>query len=79
MMGEPVHGSAPDIMGKGKANPIAAIRSAGLLLEHLGYRDEAHRLNLAVNSALSKGICTADLGGESSTAQVTDAIIQELE
>lgn len=45
MVGEPVHGSAPDIAGKGIANPIASIRSSAMLLEHLGYAKEAEAIN----------------------------------
>ena len=79
VMGEPVHGSAPDIAGKGIANPIASIRSSALLLEHLGYMQEASRIYSAVDAVLLENkIMTPDLGGKSTTSQVTNAIIKLL-
>ncbi|ORX47797.1 Isocitrate/isopropylmalate dehydrogenase [Hesseltinella vesiculosa] len=79
VMGEPVHGSAPDIAGKGIANPIAAIRSAALLLEHLGHPEHASKLYDAVNAVLADGqTLTPDLGGISTTDQVVDAILKKL-
>ncbi|KAL1924719.1 uncharacterized protein VTP21DRAFT_4373 [Calcarisporiella thermophila] len=79
VMGEPVHGSAPDIAGQNKANPVAAIRSAGLLLEHLGYHAEARRIYNAVDSTLREGkVLTPDLGGSATTDQATDAICMKL-
>ncbi|KAG0241272.1 homoisocitrate dehydrogenase [Actinomortierella wolfii] len=79
VVGEPVHGSAPDIAGQQKANPIAAIRSAGLLLEHMGYASDAARIYQAVDSVLREGtIKTPDLGGKNTTQEVTDAICKRL-
>ncbi len=79
VMGEPVHGSAPDIAGKGIANPIAAIRSAGMLLEYLGFLSEASKVYHAVDTVLNQGkLVTPDLGGTATTAQVTEAIISQL-
>ncbi|TFY78637.1 hypothetical protein EWM64_g5375 [Hericium alpestre] len=79
VMGEPVHGSAPDIEGKGIANPIAAIRSAALMLRHLGYEKGADRVDNAVNSVLREGqFATPDLGGKSTTAEVLDAILKRI-
>lgn len=78
MIGEPVHGSAPDIAGKGIANPVAAIRSAGLLMEHLKLSTEASRIYQAVDQVLASGIVTPDLGGKATTDQVTEAIIGKL-
>ena len=80
VMGEPVHGSAPDIQGKGIANPIAAIRSAALLLEHLGLTLEATKIHNAVDSVLlqPKEFLTPDLGGKGTTDAVTQAIINKL-
>jgi len=75
---EPVHGSAPDIAGRGLANPIGAILSAGLLLEHLGDGESAGRVAAAVAETVAAGIVTADLGGDANTRQVTDAICQRL-
>ncbi|KAI8898923.1 putative homoisocitrate dehydrogenase [Globomyces pollinis-pini] len=79
VLGEPVHGSAPDIAGKGIANPIAAIRSAAMMLEHLGYINESDRIKIAVDKVLIDGTTlTPDLGGKSTTQSVTDAIISKL-
>ncbi|KAI9184032.1 homoisocitrate dehydrogenase [Blastocladiella emersonii ATCC 22665] len=78
VMGEPVHGSAPDIAGRGIANPIAAIRSAALLLEYLGHPLAAARIYGAVACALAQGVGTKDIGGSNSTAEVTDAVIASL-
>ncbi|KAF9162655.1 homoisocitrate dehydrogenase [Actinomortierella ambigua] len=79
VVGEPVHGSAPDIAGQQKANPVAAIRSAGLLLEHMGYAADAARIYQAVDGVLSEGLIkTPDLGGKSTTQEVTDAICKRL-
>jgi homoisocitrate dehydrogenase len=75
---EPVHGSAPDIAGRGIANPIGAMLSAALLLEWLGFADEAKRLDSAVRSSVVSGICTPDLGGDATTAQVAAAVWAEL-
>ncbi|KEP52579.1 homoisocitrate dehydrogenase [Rhizoctonia solani 123E] len=78
-MGEPVHGSAPDIAGKGIANPIAAIRSAAMLLSHLGHHAPAQRINNAVDEVLREGqFLTPDLGGKSTTAEVTNAILKKI-
>jgi tartrate dehydrogenase/decarboxylase/D-malate dehydrogenase len=72
---EPVHGSAPDIAGQGKANPIGAIWSAALMLRHLGEGELAGRLEAAIAGVTAKGDClTVDLGGTASTGEVGDAI-----
>ena len=74
-----VHGSAPDIEGKGIANPIASIRSAALLLSHLGYTDAAARIDTAVDSVLREGkYRTPDLHGKSTTEEVTNAVLKAL-
>ncbi|WWC96195.1 hypothetical protein V866_003062 [Kwoniella sp. B9012] len=79
VMGEPVHGSAPDIEGQNIANPIASIRSAALLLSSLGYVEPASRINAAVDAVLTEGqYLTPDLGGKSSTTDVTEAILKRL-
>ena len=75
---EPVHGSAPDIAGRGLANPVGAILSAALLLEHLGDGESAGRVAAAVAETFAAGIVTADLGGTANTREVTDAICQRL-
>jgi 3-isopropylmalate dehydrogenase len=75
---EPVHGTAPDIAGEGVANPSAAILSAAMLLDHLGYGDEADAVRDAVESVLESGPRTPDLGGDAGTDAVTDAVIDRL-
>ncbi len=67
---EPVHGSAPDMAGEGIANPMGAIRSVALLLEHFGWSEESATVETAVRRAFSEGVTTPDLGGSSSTADV---------
>lgn len=75
VVGEPVHGSAPDIAGKNIANPIAAIRSAAMLLDRTGYATAALAIYQAVDKALADGqFKTPDLGGKSTTTEVTDAV-----
>jgi tartrate dehydrogenase/decarboxylase/D-malate dehydrogenase len=73
---EPVHGSAPDIAGRGIANPIGAIWSAALLLESLGEHDAGARLLRAVESVCRNGPRTGDVGGSASTSEVGDAVAQ---
>jgi tartrate dehydrogenase/decarboxylase/D-malate dehydrogenase len=76
---EPVHGSAPDIAGKGIANPLAAILSAAALLEHLGESAASAAVERAVRAVLAAGkVRTPDLGGASSTTQVQDAVLAAL-
>ncbi|KIJ56522.1 hypothetical protein M422DRAFT_40145 [Sphaerobolus stellatus SS14] len=79
VMGEPVHGSAPDIAGQNKANPLAAIRSAALMLRYLGYPDGADRIDTAVNTVLQRGdVLTPDLGGRSTTQEVVDEVLKRI-
>lgn len=74
-----VHGSAPDIEGQGIANPLAAIRSAALMLRHLRYQDAANRIDSAVNGVIREGqTLTPDLGGTSKTDEVVDAVLRRL-
>ncbi len=76
---EPIHGSAPDIAGQGKANPCAAILSAAMLLRHsLDNEAAAQRIEAAVAKALSGGIRTPDMGGSHSTSQMGDAVLAAL-
>ncbi len=76
---EPVHGSAPDIAGKGIANPMAAILSAKMMLNYLGETKWAERIENAVVTVLREGKClTPDLGGTSTSHEVTEAIIDAL-
>jgi tartrate dehydrogenase/decarboxylase / D-malate dehydrogenase len=76
---EPVHGSAPDIAGKGIANPVAAVLSAAMMLEWLGEADGARMIRAAVDRALADGNLTPDVGGTLSTNQMTQAIVNRLE
>ena len=76
---EPVHGSAPDIAGKGLANPLAAILSFGMALRwSLGRPDLDDRLNAAVKAALDTGVRTGDLGGKHGTKEMGDAVLKAL-
>ncbi|HHW92939.1 MAG TPA: NAD-dependent isocitrate dehydrogenase [Clostridiaceae bacterium] len=76
---EAVHGTAPDIAGKNLANPTALILSAAMMLEYMGYQDESKRLNNAIYRALQhKEKCTKDLGGNASTTEFTNYIIENL-
>jgi tartrate dehydrogenase/decarboxylase/D-malate dehydrogenase len=78
-MFEPVHGSAPDIAGKGVVNPLATILSAAMMLDHLGAADAARQVERAVADVLAGGrVRTPDLGGKSSTVEVTDAVLEKL-
>ncbi|HWX88517.1 MAG TPA: 3-isopropylmalate dehydrogenase [Solirubrobacteraceae bacterium] len=76
---EPVHGSAPDIAGRGIANPLAMFLSAALMLRHgLGLESEAAAVESAVERALQDGLRTPDLGGEAGTGQATRAVLEQL-
>jgi tartrate dehydrogenase/decarboxylase/D-malate dehydrogenase len=78
-MFEPTHGSAPDIAGKGVANPMAQILTAGIMMKHLGENESAEILENSVKKVLELGeSLTPDLGGSSSTSEVTRAIISNL-
>jgi homoisocitrate dehydrogenase len=74
-----VHGSAPDIAGQGIANPLASMRSAALMLRHLGYSAGAERIDNAVDEVIRKGdILTPDLGGKSKTSDVVDEVLKRI-
>ena len=76
---EPIHGSAPDIAGKGLANPMATILSAAMLLRHsFGAEAPAARIEAAVAKALADGIRGGDLGGSHSTSEIGDAVLARL-
>ncbi len=75
---EPVHGSAPDIAGQGIANPIATILAAALLLRHLGEARVADAIDAAAFACLAHGPHTPDLGGASTTAEVSERVIEEV-
>lgn len=77
-MFEPVHGSAPDIAGRGIANPLAAILSAAMMLDHLELPESAQRIRDAVERALAEGCKTADLGGSLSTVQMGAEVVKRL-
>jgi tartrate dehydrogenase/decarboxylase / D-malate dehydrogenase len=78
-MFEPVHGSAPDIAGQGIANPLGAVWSAALMLEHLGHPEAAAEIDAAIVDLLAHSdVRTADLGGSASTAAVTEALLSRL-
>jgi tartrate dehydrogenase/decarboxylase / D-malate dehydrogenase len=77
-MFEPVHGSAPDIAGQGVANPIGAILSGALMLDHLGLPDEAKRVQLAVEATTAAGTLPRELGGSATTDQITAKILHFL-
>jgi tartrate dehydrogenase/decarboxylase/D-malate dehydrogenase len=78
-MFEPVHGSAPDIAGKGIANPLGQLWSAAMMLDHLGESASAVALLSAIESMLADGSAlTADLGGSASTAEATDAVLAHI-
>jgi tartrate dehydrogenase/decarboxylase/D-malate dehydrogenase len=73
---EPVHGSAPDIAGKGIANPLAAILSVGMLLDHLGLDKSAAAVRAAVAAVLKTGkVRTPDLGGTAKTSEMAEAVL----
>jgi isocitrate/isopropylmalate dehydrogenase len=73
-----VHGSAPDIAGRGIANPAGAIWSASLMLEHLGEREAAQALMRALEHACRSGLRTPDVGGSATTAEAGDAVAERV-
>jgi 3-isopropylmalate dehydrogenase len=76
---EPIHGSAPDIAGQGKANPLATILSAAMMLRYsLGQAEAADRIEAAVANALAGGARSPDLGGSMSTSEMGDAVLAAL-
>jgi 3-isopropylmalate dehydrogenase len=81
-MYEPIHGSAPDIAGKGIANPFGTILSAAMLLRHsLGLENEAQLVEKSVSDAISQGIRTADIashGKPSTTREAGDAVVRRI-
>jgi len=77
-MFEAVHGSAPDIAGQGVANPVATVLSAAMLLEFLGHDEAGDGVRSAVEGVLADGPRTPDLGGDATTQDLTDAIVERL-
>jgi 3-isopropylmalate dehydrogenase len=72
---EPVHGAAPNIAGKGIANPFGSVLAAGMMLDFLGWPEEAEKLKQSVKSALQEGVTTPDLGGSKATLEVADWLV----
>ena len=77
-MFEPVHGSAPKYAGKDTANPVAAILTAQMMLDHPGLADAASSVETAVTEAIQAGECTRDLGGSLGTAATGDGIARRV-
>lgn len=77
-MFEPIHGSAPDIAGKGIANPVGSIWSGAIMLETLGEQEASEDIVRAIEAALGSGVKTIDLGGDAKTSEITDAILSNL-
>ena len=76
---EPIHGSAPDIAGKGIANPLGTILSCAMMLRYsLHLDEEAHAIESAVDAAITEGARTADLGGTLSTTKMADEVIRRI-
>jgi homoisocitrate dehydrogenase len=75
---EPVHGAAPDIAGRGIANPTAALNCVVMLLDWLNRPQAAERLRRAIHTVATAGVCTPDVGGEATTREVADAILEQL-
>ena len=76
---EPVHGSAPDIAGAGRANPLAMFGSVAMMLRYgLDREDDAVKIESAIDRALEEGLRTADLGGDATTEDATEAILRNL-
>jgi len=75
---EPVHGSAPNLVGTGKVNPIATFLAAAMMLDYLNETESAERLRNAVNRCIANDESTPDLGGSLTTIQVTERVIRRL-
>jgi len=76
---EPIHGSAPDIAGRGIANPFGMLASVGMMFEYsLGLREAARQVELALFKCISDGQCTLDIGGNLRTTEAADALIERL-
>lgn len=76
---EPIHGSAPDIAGKGLANPVGQIWSGAMMLEHLGHGEAAHHLQEAFEAVLRSGVRTRDIGGTASTTGFAAAVVSMID
>ncbi|MBN1677614.1 MAG: NAD-dependent isocitrate dehydrogenase, partial [Candidatus Thermoplasmatota archaeon] len=75
---EPAHGSAPDIAGKGVANPTATILAGAMMLEHLGMPDAAERVRRAVSEVYASGHLTVDIGGRHGSRSFSDLVVAAL-
>ena len=76
---EPIHGSAPDIAGRGLANPLGTLASVGMMFEYsLGMREASRQVELALWNCISEGQCTLDIGGNLRTSEAGDAVIERL-
>ncbi|HAE58884.1 MAG TPA: NAD-dependent isocitrate dehydrogenase, partial [Anaerolineae bacterium] len=75
---EPVHGSAPPLVGTGKANPTATFLATAMMLEHIGETESAARLRSAIESCIAEGQVTPDLGGELTMSGMTQQVINQL-
>ena len=75
---EPVHGSAPTLVGTDKANPIATSLATAMMLDHLNETESAERLRNAVEACIANNETTPDLGGDLTTSQVTERVIGKL-
>jgi 3-isopropylmalate dehydrogenase len=75
---EPVHGSAPNIAGKGVANPLGSILTVGMMFEYLGWQAEADAIDRAVRAALKEGKTPAELGGTLGTREVGDWVANSI-
>jgi 3-isopropylmalate dehydrogenase len=75
---EPVHGSAPNIAGKGIANPLGSVLTSAMMLEFLGWKPEAEKLRSATRAALHENYVTPDLGGERKTEEVGDWLAERV-
>ena len=77
-MFEPVHGSAPDIAGKGIANPVGAMQAAAMMLDHLGEKEAAQDIHEGIGKLFIKGVATRDLGGKEDTKSFTEKLLEIL-
>jgi 3-isopropylmalate dehydrogenase len=75
---EPVHGSAPNIAGKGIANPLGSVLASAMMLEFLGWQTEADSLRAATRAALRENFVTPDLGGQRKTTEVGDWLVEKV-
>ena len=77
-MFEPVHGSAPDIAGKGIANPVGAIQAAEMMLDHLGESAAAADIRRGITKLFASGVATRDLGGTENTESFTEKLLGKI-